>query len=134
MATVDARDPVIRVSVPARADMLHLLRSVTASVGARMSMPLDLVEDLRIAVDEAATLLLDRSERHASFELELVSAERSLRVLVRLSPAAWDGSDEALRSSWPWRVIDGVTEDATIERTEDGVAIGFTRTIPGMHP
>jgi serine/threonine-protein kinase RsbW len=132
MTIVDSQESVVRVAVPARANMLHLLRSVAASVGARMAMPLDDVEELRIAVDEAATLLLDRSEGEAgSLELDLTLAAGSLRVELRLEPADAVGSDDELLASWPWRVITGIADEASMERSETGMTIAFMKTAPG---
>jgi serine/threonine-protein kinase RsbW len=136
MTIVDSLESVVRVAVPARADMLHLLRSVAASVGARMSMPLDDVEELKIAVDEAATLMLDRSGgKLNSLELDLTLADGSLRVELRLEPAEApadaDASDAELLASWPWRVIAGMTEEASIERSETGITITFMKTAAG---
>jgi serine/threonine-protein kinase RsbW len=132
MAAVDTRDAVIRVAVPARPDVLHLLRSVTASVGARVSLSLDDLEDLRIAVDEAATLLLARSgDGERTLHLDLISGDRTLRVRVRLEPAAPDAPDDDPRTSWPWRVISGITDDASIDRSADGTTISFAKTGAG---
>jgi serine/threonine-protein kinase RsbW len=136
MTIVESLESVVRVTVPARADMLHLLRSVAASVGARMSMRLDDVEELKIAVDEAATLVLDRSRAApGSLELDLTLTDGSLRVELRLEPASApadpDASDEELFASWPWRVIAGMTEEASIERTETGITITFMKSAVG---
>jgi serine/threonine-protein kinase RsbW len=132
MTIVDSLESVVRVAVPARADMLHLLRSVSASVGARMSMPLDDVEELKIAVDEAASLMLDRSGGTAgSLELDLALRDGSLRVELRLEPGDAIGSDEELLASWPWRVIAGMAEEASIERSGTGITITFMKTAPG---
>jgi serine/threonine-protein kinase RsbW len=132
MAVVDPRDAVIRVAVPARPDVLHLLRSVTATVGARLSLPLDDLEDLRIAVDEAATLLLARSgDAERTLHLDLTSGDRTLRVRVRLEPAVPDAPDDDPRTSWPWRVISGITDDASIDRSASGTTISFAKTGAG---
>jgi serine/threonine-protein kinase RsbW len=135
MTIVDSLESVVRVRVPARADMLHLLRSVAASVGARMSMRLDDVEELKIAVDEAATLVLDRSgATPGSLELDLTVTDGSLRVDLRLEPGAPadpDPSDEELLASWPWRVIAGMTEEASVERSATGITITFTKSVVG---
>jgi serine/threonine-protein kinase RsbW len=125
-------ESLIRVAVPASPDVLHLLRSVTASVGARMSMSLDDVEELRIAVDEAAALLLDRADDAGgrTLELALTCTDRSLTASVSLDGAA--GSDEdAARASWPWRVITAVTDDASFQRADGRLTITFTKSAPG---
>jgi serine/threonine-protein kinase RsbW len=131
MTVVDAEGSLVRVAVPASPEVVHLLRTVTASVGARMSMPLDDVEELRIAVDEAATLLLDRlEETGGDLELALVCADRSLTVSVSVVPARLPDPEE-LRASWPWRVISGVTEGASIEQADTRMTISFTKSTPG---
>ena len=43
----------IAISVPARAEFLHVVRTVVGSVAARCNLTIDAIEDLRIAVDEA---------------------------------------------------------------------------------
>ena len=124
-------ESLIRVAVPANPDVLHLLRSVTASVGARMSMSLDDVEELRIAVDEAAALLLDRVDDPGgrTLELALTCTDRSLTANVSLDGSV--ASDDDARASWPWRVITAVTDDASIQRTDAGLTITFTKSAPG---
>jgi anti-sigma regulatory factor (Ser/Thr protein kinase) len=42
--------PVI-ATVPARAEFVHVLRTVVAAVAARLDLPYDALDDLRMAVD-----------------------------------------------------------------------------------
>jgi len=130
MATMDPKEAAIRVEVPPRSDALHLLRSVAASVAARLSMPLDDVEELRIAVDEAATLLLEQKSDGSPgpLEMELVSTDAGIHASLRLASVA---SEDDLRASWPWRVISGVTQEASIERADGRTTISFVKTAPG---
>jgi serine/threonine-protein kinase RsbW len=50
--------PEVRLSVPAHGAFLSLIRTTSAAVAARLEMTIDEIEDLRIAVDEAAAMLL----------------------------------------------------------------------------
>src|SRR5258705_14010736 len=52
-----SEEPIV-VAGPARAETIALLRSIAASVAARRDMDVVAIEEFRIAVDEAATLLL----------------------------------------------------------------------------
>jgi serine/threonine-protein kinase RsbW len=131
MTAVDTRGTLIRVAVPARADLLHLLRSVTGSVGARVSLGIDDLEELQIAVDEAATLLLEGAdERGQTLHLQLESADRTLRASIRLEPGVSARPDDDPEGSWPWRVISGLTQDATIDHSPASTTISFTKTSP----
>lgn len=62
-ATIDGGPmEVVRIAVPADPSYLSLLRSAAASLGARLDLTLDEIDDLRIAVDEAGALLLPRAD------------------------------------------------------------------------
>ncbi len=49
---------VIELTVPALASFLAVVRTATAGLAARLSLSFDDIEDLRIAVDEACTMVL----------------------------------------------------------------------------
>jgi serine/threonine-protein kinase RsbW len=51
-------DSDVVVTVPSQAAFLHVLRSVAASVAARNDLPVDDIDDLRMAIDEASSQLL----------------------------------------------------------------------------
>lgn len=113
-------DRSVFVSVPPRAEFLALLRAVTGGVATRMQLPLDAIEDLRLAVDEAVALLLT-TDRHASrVEMRLVPTDVELSATIGTdSPIErWplDGYQETL----PWQVISGLTDGARMTHSERG--------------
>jgi serine/threonine-protein kinase RsbW len=129
---VDTQEVLVLVEVPARADMIHVLRSVAASVGARMEMPLDEVEELRIAVDEAATVLLPAGERNEHrFELALTCTDEAIEAAITIRPQDPAVQPDAIHRSWPWKVISGLSDEATIERSPEGATIRFRRSLSG---
>jgi serine/threonine-protein kinase RsbW len=52
---------VVELAVPAQAAYVAVVRAATAGLAARLDLTLDRIEDLRIAVDEACTLLVQPS-------------------------------------------------------------------------
>ena len=72
----------INVTVPARPDFLHVVRSVTASVAARLDLGYDDIEDLRIAVDEACAQLLSASGQASQINLIITPSEGQVEVVV----------------------------------------------------
>lgn len=54
--------PAVTVTIPASPSFVGLLRSACAHVAAAVNLTLDEIEDLRIAVSEAATLLIPHSQ------------------------------------------------------------------------
>ncbi len=51
---------VVDLRVPADPAYLAVVRSTTAGLAARLDLTLDEIEDMRIAVDEACTLVMSR--------------------------------------------------------------------------
>jgi serine/threonine-protein kinase RsbW len=119
--------PVV-VRVPARPDVVHVLRAVASSIAARLDMPFDAIEEIRIAVDEASTLLLQlQTVNRATFVLELDGSDGALRVVLTAEAAdgVWPPAD--LDDSWPWRVLRGLCDEVEAIRTDDAPALRFVK-------
>ncbi|HET9671874.1 MAG TPA: ATP-binding protein, partial [Actinomycetota bacterium] len=52
----------VSAEVPATPEYVQVLRNVAAGVAARFEMPIDQIEEVRLAVTEAASLLLEEAE------------------------------------------------------------------------
>lgn len=120
---ITSNEPIV-VTGPAKAETVALLRSVAASVAARRDMDVVAIEEFRIAVDEAATLLL-LGGKAARLEMSLLpTAGAGVQVRVRTDI---DGSafqiDRA--TSWPWRVIRQLTRGAELTVDDAGAQVAF---------
>jgi serine/threonine-protein kinase RsbW len=124
---VTDQDAIVRVSVPARADFVHVLRAVISSVASRIDMTFDVIEEVRIAVDEASTILLGVTQGDATLELTIEVALDDLTVTLTTpgDHAGW--SAEGVRSSWPWRVMTGLCDDVELETSDRGASIRFVK-------
>lgn len=123
---IESLGPVV-VTVPAQAASVHVLRAVVASVAARLELSIDAVEEMRIAIDEAAALLLQLDaatvlRAHISADASTVTTLLSTdgAVVSEWPPPGAEGS-------WPWRVITGLCDEAAFERSADGPAILMRR-------
>jgi len=138
------------LTAPAHAASLQLIRTVAASAGARVGLSFDDIEDLRIAVTEAGSELIDRKPRFPGRTVTLRIAEASdgLRVVLTLDedPAAGDGTraggtapvmtnevgplgDAAERSpedSLAWQVLLALVDDLRFV-FEGGVGLAFSK-------
>jgi serine/threonine-protein kinase RsbW len=105
-------DTPISLSVPADAGYLHVLRSVTAGVAARLEIGFDDVDDLRIAVTEACNRLLSLGTGADRLVLCLSPSDRALTVVVEVDAelTGWPfaGSHETIA----WRLISGLVDEA----------------------
>lgn len=120
---------LISVSVPARAEFLHVFRAVVTGVAARMDFPYDSIDDLRIAVDEACAHLL-RAGAPASFlTLRITSSSGELDIEARSDarPPAWP--PPGFEGSLTWQILSALTDDARFERVDEAPALRFTKRI-----
>jgi hypothetical protein len=112
------------VSGPAVPETVGVLRAVAASVGARQGMDVATIDEFRITVDEAASLLL-RSPGASRLEMS-VGARRPLGLEVAVCS---DSPDPTLlvgrERSWPWRVISQLATDATLDVGDANTTVNF---------
>ncbi|MEE8602586.1 hypothetical protein [Euzebya tangerina] len=112
----------ISLSIPGHVDHLPVLRATAASVAARARLTLDQLEDVRLAVDEAASTLL--SGRPPAVEMDIDPAVIPLTVTLTATPAAPISLEP---DGFTWTVIDAMTEafDVTTEHDEVSLRMRF---------
>jgi serine/threonine-protein kinase RsbW len=118
---------VVSAEVPATPGSVQVLRNVAAGVAARLDMPIDQIEEIRLAVTEAASLLLD--EAQATMLRMTIGRDEAVLAVTLSSDGTVDPwpSDRAL-ASWPWLVVKGLTDEIQADRRDgDGPAIRFTK-------
>src|SRR5690349_22165359 len=75
-------DDVVCLTVPAEGGYLGVLRTATAGLAARLQYPLDRIEDLRIAVDEACAMLLVITPRGSLLRCRFAIGEVELVITI----------------------------------------------------
>ena len=119
---------VVSVDVPATPVFVQVLRNVVAGVAARLDMPIDQIEDLRLAVTEAASLLLGEGDP-TSLRMTIGRGDDMLDVTLTSDGRADPWPTERVSSSWPWLVVKGLTDEIRADRAEGaGPSISFTKT------
>lgn len=108
-------DPTVQIRVPPTGSHLSLLRTVIGGCAGRENFTLDQVDDLRMAVDEAAVQLLRRVAGEA-IELDVTSTEDALEVRVSADTKA----DEPVidRSSFSWTILQALSDELEIDGSE----------------
>ena len=130
MSTRLATDEV-RVFVPARAEFVHVLRSVIAAVAGHLPLSLDDVDDLRLAVDEACARLLALPGKASTFRLLICPyAGRVEMVLTVDGTATWPPG--GLQDSLSWRILSALADDLRFEMWNGAPSIRIVkRTLGG---
>jgi serine/threonine-protein kinase RsbW len=109
------RDTVL-ITVPARAEFLHVIRTVVGSVAARHDLTIDSIEDLRIAVDEACAQLLIARGTELTVRLEPTNLGLQASCSTNADVPQWppDGIEHSLAS----QVLQGLADNVVWERMD----------------
>jgi len=118
---------VITVSVPPEAGHVHVLRAVTASVAARLPIPFDGIEDLRLAVDEACAWLLARGRSASAMTLGLRPLDDRLEAEVSIDVADGPWPPPDMEQSLPWRILSALVDSLTVDTDGASPSIRLTK-------
>jgi hypothetical protein len=113
----------VRVSIPPHPGYLHVLRAITGSVAARLRMPVDAIEDLRLAVHETASYLIELEPDGSTLTLELTPTDRDLRAVVSLDADVRVWPPSGFEGSLAWKVIKGLSDESMVRRLANAPAI-----------
>ena len=115
------------LDVPARSDLLALLRTVVADLAARRGFSYDAIEDLRIAVSEAATFLLGAAPPASRLQLRVSPSLDGLTVGLStdVPTEVWPppGTDRTLA----WQVLSALTDEAVLVTDAGTPALHLTK-------
>jgi serine/threonine-protein kinase RsbW len=92
----------VELRVPAHGAFLSLVRTTTAAVGARVDLTIDEIEDLRIAVDEAAAILLPAVIDDGDVTVVYTLRPRQMTILLS-APTGESGPVD--QSGFGWTVL-----------------------------
>jgi len=112
----------VRLSIPADGAYIAVPRSVVGNLAARNDFTVDAIDDLRIAVDEACSLLLPQATDGV---LECVFAIEPPRITVSTSaavPSGWKPDT----GSFGWTVLAALVDTVAAETVDDRLTITVT--------
>ena len=99
---MDPASGSIVVSVPAKPDYLGVLRSFAAVVAGELRLSLDDIDDLRLAIDESFTSLVDAAPSATTAVVTFVAAPQELIVTVGVDagPTLWPPRNAQETLAW----------------------------------
>ena len=93
----------VELRIPARAEWVAVARLAAAAVGSRMRFSVDEIDDLKLAIAEACTNIIQRSESIENIDLRWEAGPSELRITV-----SGDGRAPKLES------VKGADEDSKV--------------------
>ncbi len=117
----------MHLTVPAVTAFVSVLRATVAGVGTRLDLDLDSVEDLRLAVNEAAAMLLEHGVADGRLACLVAVEDGGLRV--RLSAAVHDATPPS-QTSFTWAVLSALVPDIDVQATDNRLRIDLWFPLP----
>jgi len=125
-------DAEIEIEVPAQGEYLSVLRTAAAGLAARLNFTLDDIEDLRIAVDEACSILLEQAIPGTRLSCAFLMTEDS--VTVRAGVRARSPRIPS-RDGFAWTVLSALTSEVSFDvHPPDRLVIELRQQRPPVEP
>jgi serine/threonine-protein kinase RsbW len=118
-------DDTVELSVPADAAYVSVLRTVTASLAARRDFTIEEIDDLRIAVDEASSLLLPHAPTGGQLAAVFGGAPDGLTVVV--SVPSIGNQPEIDQTSFAWMVLAALADTVSTEVSAEHLSVTLTK-------
>jgi serine/threonine-protein kinase RsbW len=107
----------VEIRLTAGSEYLSTVRAVAADLALQQDMTLDEVDDLRLAVDEACSMLVPLAIPGAVLRCRFSLAEEEIRV--HCSVPSRNGGLPPM-DGFPWQVLVTLTDDARCDVDHDG--------------
>ena len=110
-------DPTVTLRVPASSAFVVLIRAAVSAMCARLDFTIDRIEDVKLAVDEAAALLLSDASEGADLDVRFTpDAPDGMRVEMT-APTVHGRSLE--RDSFTWTVLTALVDEVVATVSAD---------------
>ena len=105
----------VRIELPAASGYLVLARTAVAAMCARLDYPLDRLEDVKLAVDEACSLLLSDTDADGTLSVAVSAVTRHGKT--------------PKQSSFAWTVLSALVEDvsASVDAGQVSITLSASR-------
>ena len=113
----------VMIKVPARPQYVKVLRSILASVAASLDFSLERIDDLKMAVGEASSQLLEVGPPGGTLMVEADPVNGGLRVDIAINAADFLWPPEEIESSLTWRVLSTVATDIDFGKSAEGAFV-----------
>jgi serine/threonine-protein kinase RsbW len=110
----------ISLTIPAAAEHVALLRSTAAAVGAKADLTLDQIEDMRLAVDEAASHVIADASPQSRIDCSFAYSDGVLDIVIS-GPTKTGRVPET--SSFGWTVLTALADRVSADANGNQVTI-----------
>ena len=116
------------MTVPATPACVPMLRSMIGCVGAMLELPLDQVEDLRLATSEACSYLLSIAPKAKALRARIDADEATIEIAAPMHDSIHRVVSEGIDQFITWHILGALTDEASLEWTAEGPVIRFCKS------
>jgi len=121
----------VELRLPADGAYASVLRTTTAALAARLDFTIDDIEDLRIAVAEAAAMVLEFADEGTELTAHFLLAPGEMTVEVSVGTATPPEPDY---DSFGWQVLTTLASSAEVAVADGRFAVRMTMTSAVAQP
>lgn len=110
--SAETRTTTVGVRVPARYDQLVMLRALAETVALIADFGIDEVADIRLALDEVATALMQDAVPGTDLDCSMSYGESSMDISVTARTVDEDGPD---RNGFGWHILTTLTDSVAVD-------------------
>ena len=121
---------IVELTVPADPAYVSVLRTVTASLAARRDFTIEEIDDLRIAVAEASSLLLPHTARDSQLAAVFRATENTLTAVVSV-PARTSADATPFKidtTSFAWMVLAALADSVSTDHGAERVSVTLSKS------
>ena len=109
------------LTVPASPEWMLVLRLVTSGVGTIFDLPIDVVEDFKVAIEESGELLMHQPFCIQSLTMQCELSKQGLRVGLTAQKCDKVQEEEQMDADIAGMIIETLVKEVKIDKQEDGV-------------
>jgi serine/threonine-protein kinase RsbW len=120
---------IIRLSVPAALEYVRIVRLTASGVASRLGFDVEEIEDLRVAVDELASIVVDAAEG-GELAVQFAVRDEALRIEgeATLAPSR---ADNAKVDDLTAQILAAVVDEWDLSTHDGTVRFTCVRRVPG---
>lgn len=124
----------VKLWVGSAGESVYLLRTVVASLAARLHFSLDDIEDLSLAVSEAAAFLLAEPEEGSRLSMRISSSESGIEAVLSVGGSGGEWPPWDFEKSLAWKILSALADQAEFVHGDEGPAIRLVKAGPRKEP
>ena len=118
----------IRLTVPAALEYVRIVRLTASGVASRLGFDVEEIEDLRVAVDELASLVVESADG-GDLSVQFAVQDNALRIEGDAALAA-GRADNARVDDLTAQILAAVVDEWDLSTTEGSVRFSCVRRVP----